>query len=80
MELSAETFLHLIFIEINPVLCQSPGENIPIQQDDVDVIQSQQAGGEQASRTSSDDGYEVFLKSVLNQILFSSKRRLSPSE
>jgi hypothetical protein len=80
LELPAQTFFHLNFIEIDTVLSQPPRENIPVQQNHMHVIHGEQPGGKQACRTGSDDSYEVSPESVLNQILFSSKKRLSPSD
>jgi hypothetical protein len=46
----------------------------------MDIICNEVSGGKEAGWTGSYDRDEVFPESVLNQIEFSSKRRLAPSK
>jgi hypothetical protein len=44
------------------------------------IIHGKESGGKETSWTGSNHGNEVSPESFLSQILFSSKKRLSPSE
>jgi hypothetical protein len=79
LELFAQAFFHFVLVKINTVFCQPPRENIPIQEHNMYIIHGKESGCKETSWTGSNHGNEVSPESFLSQILFSSKKRLSPS-